>query len=297
MVKGRMKVAGFTFIKDAVTYDYPIVEAITSILPLCDEFVVAVGKSTDDTLGLIRSIASPKIRIVETVWDESMRQGGRVLALETDKAFAAIAADADWAFYIQGDEVIHEQYHPAIRQAMEKYRNEPKVDGLLFQYLHFYGSYDYVGSASRWYRHEIRVVKNDRSIYSYRDAQGFRKGSNQKLNVVPIDAWVYHYGWVKDPTAMQKKQENFHKYWHDDQWVEQHVVKAEEFDYAANLTYIRLFDGTHPSVMKERLSRKNWKFDFDITFNKPTTKDKLKSLLRKYLGLDFSYKNYKVVKV
>src|SRR4051812_33586569 len=118
-----MKVSGFTIVRNAIKYDYPIVEAITSILPLCDEVIVAVGKSEDETLQLIRSIGSPKIKIIETVWNESLREGGKVLADETNKAFAGIAADADWAFYIQGDEVIHEKYLPVIREAMEKYRD------------------------------------------------------------------------------------------------------------------------------------------------------------------------------
>ncbi len=107
-----MKVSGFSFIRNAIQYDYPIVEAIQSILPLCDEFVIAVGRSEDQTLSLIQSIQSDKIRIIETVWDDSLREGGRVLAVETDKALAAIAPDSDWAFYIQGDEVVHEKYLP-----------------------------------------------------------------------------------------------------------------------------------------------------------------------------------------
>lgn len=168
-----MKVSGFSFIKNAIKYDYPIVEAITSILPICDEFVVAVGKSEDDTLSLIQSIDPHKIRIIETEWDESLREGGRVLAVETDKAFKAISKDSDWAFYIQGDEVMHEKYLPVVKNAMEKFNNDSSVDGLLFNYLHFYGSYDYVGSADNWYPHEIRVIKNNPSIYSYKDAQGF----------------------------------------------------------------------------------------------------------------------------
>ena len=231
-----------------VCYTKLLREAIRSILPICDEFVVAVGQSDDATLELIQSIDPEKIRIVETVWDESLREGGRVLAIETDKAFKAISEDSDWAFYIQGDEVVHEQYLPVIKAAMEKYVDHKEVDGLLFHYKHFYGSYDYVGASASWYANEIRVIKNDPSIYSYRDAQGFRKGNDEKLNVVPIDAYVYHYGWVKAPQAMQKKQENFNKYWHDDQWVEENVVKAEEFDYAGHVRQLDKFTGTHPQV-------------------------------------------------
>src|SRR5438045_1755818 len=127
-----MKISGFTIVRNAIKYDYPIVEAITSILPICDEVIVAVGKSEDETLQLIRSINSPKIKIIATVWDESLRVGGKVLADETNKAFATVSADTDWAFYIQGDEVIHEKYLPVIKEAMQKYKDDKSVEGLLF---------------------------------------------------------------------------------------------------------------------------------------------------------------------
>jgi hypothetical protein len=292
-----MKVTGFTFIKDALIYDYPVVEAIRSILPVCDEFVVAVGKSADGTLGLINQIDRSKIKIVETEWDESLREGGRVLAAETNKAFANISKDSDWAFYIQGDEVVHEKYLDEVYRNMMRFKDERMVDGFLFDYLHFYGSYDYVGGSSDWYKQEIRVIRNDPSIYSYRDAQGFRKGDNKKLKVIPIDACVYHYGWIKDPKAMQKKQENFHKYWHDDKWVEEHVVKADEFDYGRHVKELRPFTGEHPEVMKDRIEAKNWKFDYDISLNRKTLKDNLKEFIRKRFGIDFSYKNYMIIKL
>lgn len=290
-----MKVTGFSFIKNALIYDYPIVEAIKSILPICDDFVVAVGKSDDATLELIRSIDPQKIKIIETVWDETKREGGRVLALETDKAFAHIPVDTDWAFYIQGDEVVHEKFLPVIHKAMVDNLLDKRIEGLLFKYLHFYGSYDYVGASSGWYNHEIRVIRNDKSIFSYRDAQGFRKAENEKLSVATIDAYIYHYGWVKDPRAMQRKQENFNKYWHDDQWINEHVAKAEEFQYAANMKEVKKFTGSHPEIMKKRIDALNWKFDFDISLNKKTSKDKLKQFL-KWLGIDTSYRNFRIVK-
>nr|MDQ3017611.1 glycosyltransferase family 2 protein [Bacteroidota bacterium] len=167
-----MKVSGFTIVRNVLKYDYPVVEAILSILPLCDEFVVSVGDSDDETLDLISNIQSPKIRIVRTTWDDTLREGGQVLAIETNKAFDEISPDADWAFYIQADEVIHEKYHDVIKSAMEKYVKDGNVEGLLFNYLHFYGSYGHVGNSRKWYRREIRVIRNDKSIRSYRDAQG-----------------------------------------------------------------------------------------------------------------------------
>jgi coenzyme F420-reducing hydrogenase delta subunit len=290
-----MKVSGFTFIKNAIIYDYPIVEAIRSILPICDEVVVAVGKSDDETFELLNSIDKNKVRIIETVWDETQRKGGRVLALETDKAFQAIAADCDWAFYIQGDEAVHEKYLDPIHEGMKKYEEDKRVDGLLFKYLHFYGSYDYVGNSSKWYSHEIRVIRNDKSIYSFRDAQGFRKGNDEILKVKPIDACIYHYGWVKEPSAMQRKQENFNKYWHEDEWLEKNVVKADEFDYNSNVSRLSRFIESHPSVMEKRIQAKNWKFDYDISYNRTTPKEKIKAFLKSFLGIDTSYKNYKII--
>jgi len=289
-----MKVSGFTFVRNAIKYDYPVVEAIKSILPICDEVVVAVGNSEDETLQLIQGIGSPKIKIIETVWDDSLREGGRVLAVETDKAFKAISPDSDWAFYIQGDEVLHEKYCSVVKEAMTKYCDEPEVEGLLFRYAHFYGSYDYVGESYRWYRREVRVIRNRGDIFSYRDAQGFRKKPDEKLQVRLIDAEIYHYGYVREPKAMQGKQKSFNKYWHSDQWIEKNVAPTEEFDYS-NIDALTMFKGTHPEVMKKRIDAMNWKFSYDISKKKFKAKDQLKRIVEKLTGWrPGEYKNYKL---
>jgi glycosyltransferase involved in cell wall biosynthesis len=287
-----MKVSGFTFIRNAVDYDYPVVEAIRSILPLCDEVIVAVGESSDETLSLIQSIASDRIRIIHTVWDDTLREGGRVLAVETDKALAGIDPDSDWCIYIQGDEVLHEDGHAAIQLAMKDNLLRNEIDGLLLPYRHFYGSYDYVGTSSKWYRNEIRIIKPGRGIYSFRDAQGFRKPSNQKLRVARVKAYMHHYGWVKEPAAMQRKQENFHKMWHDDNWVSDHVVAAKTYDYGREVSQLARFNGTHPSVMLPRIQRQNWTFDTDITLDRRTAKDRFKTFCYHKLGIELGYKNY-----
>lgn len=290
-----MKVSGFSFVRNAIKFDYPVVESINSILPVCDEFIIAVGNSEDNTLDLIKSINSPKIKIIETTWDDSLREGGRVLAIETDKAFHAISKDSDWAFYIQADEVVHEKYLDNILSEMKKWKDVKEVDGLLINYNHFYGSYDYIGESSQWYRKEIRIIRNDKNIYSYRDAQGFRKGNDEKLNVKPIEAHINHYGWVKQPKAMQAKQESFHKMWHDDEWMKINIAKKEEFDYS-NIDALTKFTGSHPKVMEQRIKKMNWNFDYDISYNKYSTKEKMKNIVEKITGHRLGeYKNYKVI--
>lgn len=290
-----MKVAGFSFVRNAVKLDYPIIEAITSVLPICDEFVIAVGNSEDETLALIQSIDSPKIKIIETEWDDSLREGGRVLAVETDKAFSEVADDADWAFYIQGDEVIHEKYLNTVKKAMQQHKDNPAIDGLLFKYKHFYGSYDYIADSRVWYRREIRVVRKRADIFAYRDAQGFRKQPNEKLRVKLIDAYIYHYGWVREPDKQQAKQRAFHSLWKDDQEVAEFVGSASEFDYS-NVDSLALFKETHPKVMQPRIDRMNWKFDHDISKKNYSPRIAFLTIVEKLTGWRIGeYQNYKIV--
>lgn len=285
-----MKVSGFTFIRNAIVYDYPIIESIHSILPLCDEVVVAVGKSDDETLKLIQDIPSDKIRILETEWDLSLREGGKVLAVETNKALAEVAKDSDWCFYIQGDEVVHEKYLSTIKEAMEKYKDDDAVEGLLFKYLHFYGSYDFVGDSRKWYRREIRVIKNNTSFQSYKDAQGFRN-NGQKLKVKEIDAYIYHYGWVKPPEMQTAKIKNFLSLWHSDDYVSKNQPKGG-FDYS-QIDSLKNFEGTQPKIMQKRIEKLNWNFDFDPTQKNFGLKNWFLYHWEKWTGIRIGeYKNY-----
>ena len=290
-----MKVCGFSFVKNAIKFDYPIVEAIQSILPICDQFVIAVGQSEDATLKLIQSIESEKIKIIETVWDENSRVGGAVLAEETNKAFAAIGEEFEWCFYIQGDEVIHEKYHEEIKSQMRFYVRNKNVDGLLFKYQHFYGSYDFVGNSRKWYRREIRIIRNNKNIHSWKDAQGFRK-NGKKLRVKLIDAYVYHYGWVKHPEQQQLKQKNFNKLWHSDDWVGEKIPDVTNFDYS-EIDALKKFEGTHPKVMQERIDKVNWDFSFDPTRKKMSWKNFVLKKIEDWTGWRIGeYRNYKILK-
>ena len=291
-----MKIAGFTFIRNAVKNDYAIVEAITSILPICDEFVVAVGKSEDETLALIQSIPSDKIKIVETVWDDAKREGGATFALETDKALQAISKDIDWAFYIQGDECVHEADLPVVKAAMEANLADSNVEGLLFHYRHFYGSYQHVAVSRRWYRREIRVVKMHPGIHSYKDAQGFRK-DGKKLKVKLIPAHINHYGWVKPPEGLNNKVRNFTQFYHDDAWLAENVPADYQFDYG-NAERLFRFEGTHPAVMADRVARSNWPFYFDPVEleKKMTFRRKILQKIEDLTGYRVcEYKNYRML--
>ncbi len=289
-----MKISGFTFVRNALKFDYPIVEAVKSILPVCDELIINVGNSEDGSLELIKNIDSDKIRIIESVWDENLREGGLILSQQTNIALSHCSGD--WCFYIQGDEVIHEKYLPEIRSAMETYFPDKKVEGLLFNYNHFYGNYSYIGASRRWYRREIRVIRNGSGITSYKDAQGFRL-NGKKLHVKPLKACVNHYGWVKPPSIQQDKQKNFNKLWHSDNWVKQNVGKASDYDYT-KIDALEPFRDSHPSVIKDRIYKVNWDFSYDPVKAARFTplKHRILNRIEKLTGYRIGeYKSYKII--
>jgi hypothetical protein len=290
-----MKVSGFSFIKNAVKFDFPIIEAITSILPVCDEFIIAVGKSDDATLELIQNIGSPKIKIIETVWNEALREGGHVLSDETNKALTHVAQDADWCFYVQGDEVFHEQDLDKIKAAMLKWKDNKKVEGLVFNHLNFYGSYDYLADARHWQKKEVRVIRNDKAVSSYKDAMSFRK-EGRKLNCKFVDATIYHYGWVKDPKIQIQKRKEFEKLWHDDKFIDANYSDKNIFDYSV-IDSVEKFKGSHPNVIKARVEKANWTFDFDPTISpKLPLRRRILNAIYQKTGLHIGeFKNYNLI--
>ena len=287
-----MKVSGFSIVRNGVKFDYPFIESIKSILPICDEFIIAVGNSEDGTLDRIRAINDPKVKIIDTVWDDKLRTGGTILAQQTDIALANITGD--WGIYLQADEVIHEKYLPVIKEAMNWNLDNRKIEGLLLKYLHFYGNYDYCANSLSWYRQEIRIIRNRIGIQSWKDAQGFRI-ENRKMNVKFVDAFVYHYGWVKHPKVMQDKVLAFNKLWHEDKWVEQNIPQRSEFGFS-NIDSIKKFDETHPHVMTERIAKYNWSFIPPTKFKKKF-KTHLLVLIEKLFRVRVAeYRNYKLIR-
>ncbi len=159
-----MKVSAFTFIKNGEILGYPFLQSIQSILPIVDEFIINVGESEDNTLALVKSIANSKIRIIESKWNETMQDRGYVYGQQ--KMIAHYNCTGDWAFYVEGDEVYHENELEKIRESMKFHLNDPNVEALVFDYYHFYGNANSYLNSPGWYRSEARIIKNSVRSYS-----------------------------------------------------------------------------------------------------------------------------------
>lgn len=253
-----MKISGFSMVKNAIKLYYPIKEAILSILPICDEFIIAVGKGDDDdhTREEIVSIGSDKIKIIDTVWDEKDFVAGRINAIQTN--IALDQCTGDWCFYIQADEVVHEKYLPVIKDRCFELLDDKEVEGLVFDYRHFWGDYDHYHISHGWYKQEVRIIKNGIGIRSRGDAQGFEK-NDEKIKAAQVYAEIFHYGWVRPPYLMQNKRKALDTVYWGKKAVEEHYAKApKEFDYGP-LDRLAVYKGTHPQVMQSLISKIDWK--------------------------------------
>lgn len=259
-----MRISGFTMVRNATKLHYPIAESIRSILPILDEFVVALGKGDPDdrTRERIEGIGSDKVRIIDTVWDTEAYPNGTENAHQTDIAKAECRGD--WLFYLQADELVHEKDLGRIREACSAYLEDERVEAFLFNYIHFWGDFDRYLNAHGWYPEEIRIVRNDPDIHSWNSAQSFRRipdfdGRNYrqvegtyKLNVVKLNAHILHYGWVRPPYLMGKKKKALQAI-HRGGDSSAHEEVAP-FDYG-DLGKLPRYEGTHPEVMKEWIER------------------------------------------
>lgn len=246
-------VSGFSFVRNAVTYGYPVAAALRSIAPLVDELVVAVGDSDDGTLELLRGLGIPQLRIIETVWDDSLREGGRILAQQTNIALEACRHP--WALYIQADEAVHEDDYPRIRAALARWWDDPAVDALRFRFLHFEGTYAYVNYVR--YRKQNRIIRNNGRIVSVGDAAGFGRSDGRRLRVRRTGARIFHYGWARAPEVLRRKTLAFQKLYHDDRYVADHYEQVPA-EYLSDVDIAFRYRGTHPAVMDELIGQTNW---------------------------------------
>ncbi len=268
-----MTVSGFTFVYHAIELDYPVVECIKSMLPICDEFIVNVGLPDDGTIDLIRSL-DKKIKIITTPWyPKRIRTGG--WRYDQFANIALFTCQGDWIFFLQADEVVHEEDLPKIKEAMSKYADDLEVEGILLKYYHFYGGYNFYRIDRKWPPNGVRIVRNGINVYSANDAQSFYIAERRRmryLKVADIGAHIYHYGWARNPEMKEKKNVSVGKYWHSKE--ESSKMKSESFDYHnVNPKYLAAFNGSHPKVMQDRISKVNWTFDPSKCYRKTTLKD------------------------
>ncbi|UUX97505.1 glycosyltransferase [Aquabacterium sp. J223] len=286
----RPSISGFTFLRNGLKGGFPFEASIRSLLPLVDEFVIAVGQGEDGTLQRLQAIGDPKLRLLPTVWNERMQERGFVYAQQ--KMIAQYACTGDWAFYLEGDEVLHEAELPAIRAAVDRHHGDARVEALAFDYFHFYGSPQWIAVSPAWYRRECRLIRN--TIRSYApDGQYWvvmdRHRRGRPPRAALAGAHVYHYGHVRRLHYLQAKMDQVSKYW-------SHEPPAMR--YQIDPQALRRFEGTHPEVVADWLrdhAEADYTPDPSHVPTRRERKHRWSMKLERWLGVDLSRKHYALV--
>jgi hypothetical protein len=290
-----MKVSGFTFLRNGQRLGYPFAASIRSILPIVDEFVIALGPCDDDTEKMVRGIGDPKIRIIPTQWNERMRGdysvGGFVYGQQ--KSIALFNCMGDWAFYLEADEVVHENDLPKIHAAMEKYLDDERVEALAFDYLHFYGNKNTIACSPGWYRSEVRIIRNTIPAWSS-EALFFNVVEVHKKSRYPraaqTGATIFHYGWVRNEAQMDLKSATVQKYWNDS--------KPKPMDYSKiDSATLKKFSGSHPQAVQDWLPPADRIFQADPNHKLTSREKKHRRMMKleKWFGFQFNKKHYKLM--
>lgn len=290
-----MKISGFTFLRNGQKLGYPFVESIRSVLPIVNEFVVALGPCDDDTEKMLRAIGDPKIKIVPTQWNEKMRSDYSIkgFVYGQQKSIALFNCTGNWAFYLEGDEVVHENDLPKIRAALEKYLNDERVEALAFDYLHFYGNKNTIAWSPRWYRSEVRILRNTIPAWGPKGLFFAVLDTQKKMRyprAAHCEATIYHYGWVRSEAQMKLKSVAVAKMGRD-------TTVMNGYSQIDPLT-LRLFTGSHPKVMQHWLPKAEGIFQADINYKISAREKKHRLMLKleKWFGFRFNKKHYRLVR-
>ena len=283
-----MRISAFTFIKNGTILGFPFRESICSVLPIVDEFVINVGDSDDDTLEKIREIGDPKIRIIQSHWNDKMRVGGYVYGQQ--KMIAQFNCTGDWAFYLEGDEIVHEEDLQNIVDACRKHLPDERVEALTFDYYHFYGNANSYLDSPAWYRREARIIRNSIRSYAPDGLYWHVLTSKSKIarypNAAHTGASIYHYGWVRSEEEMNRKSEHVQKYWNKNH---------KRIDYGEiDQQIIRLFTGSHPAIIREWLPTEAGVFQANSNhvLTRREKKHRLMLRLERWFGLELSKKHF-----
>ena len=292
-----MKVSGFTFLRNAEELCYPYIQSIKSILPICDEFIIALGHSQDNSPTVLSHLATtePKIKIIETAWNNHMQIKGYTYGQQ--KMIAQFACTGDWLFYLEGDEIIHEKDLENITKALYQYQDNLEVEALAFHYYHFYGNINTYVSSPTWYRYAPRIIKANVRSYAPDGLYWLVLDSKRSNRIARypkaklLDSYVYHYGWVRPESAMHRKITQVNKY-----WGKSHGFGHEYSDIDAQI--LKIFQGTHPKIIDEFFPKAAGIFNANPNhaLTKKEKRQRIKMKLESWFGVDLSRKYFKKIK-
>jgi hypothetical protein len=289
-----MKISGCTFIRNGVTLGYPFIESIKCLLMICDEVVVAVSaNNADNTLQLIKELNDPKLIIIETTWNNNMQVGGYVYGQQ--KMTAQFNCSGDWVFYLECDEIIHQDDIPMIKAKLHYYLADPKVEAIAFKYYHFYGTPNLIANSPRWYKSEARIIKNNIRSYAPDGLFWVVLTTNKKgryPNAILLNCYIYHYGHTRLAKYMSTKNKQVAHYWKQE--VHQDFLHYGNIDPKT----LNKFTGHHPTIMNDWLqncAEKSLQLNHQYKLTSRDIRHRIMVFVGKLFHYEWSKKHYNLI--
>lgn len=246
-------VSGLTIIRNGVKLDYPFLEAIRSILDICDEYVIVAGDSEDETLERLHDIDDPRLRIIQSHWSPWVQPAKYLLAQQTNVGLGLCRGR--WCFYLQANEVVHEASLPRLRQLMEQHADDRSVEAILLERLTFWSDYQtYLPVYPRRYKYSVRIVRNHIGAYSIRDGMSFAvfddfSTRGRAPRAIDSGEDLFRYGYVHSSEQQELKfTQAVHK---------TGAGESAEHDYYSQFyprQFLSRYAGSHPEVMSGRIN-------------------------------------------
>ena len=152
-------ISGFMIAKNLLKQGYPFVEAVASALPICDEFLISDGYSTDGTFELLQKMAllNRKIKVSRYNWLTT-----KSLSVLTDATNEVRKkCSFEHIFYVQANEIVPENDIEVIKSLPEIL---PQARTFCFPFSHVLGN-------QKWAEQfRLRFSKNEPGIIAVGDA-------------------------------------------------------------------------------------------------------------------------------
>ncbi len=254
-------ISGCVAARNSVKFGYPLRECLESLVPICDEVVLAYDPTTDDGTPELAIRLRDELGIVlfESPWDMNNMKKGLEIGHQSQVAMDACSPSTEWRLCVQQDEAFHEEDHSKIQELV---RNDlPGVTGFDFVRPYFFGNLHTI--RRDWSVKITRLTKKGTHTYDDFDGQNCRP-LNPLMHHADSGIWLYHYSRIGDPQLIAKRVRNVDSFFHaEDNLPEESELAPYDFSTREYDSYaftenpkethseLLTYQGTHPLPFAE----------------------------------------------
>lgn len=193
-----MKISGYVCARNAVLLDYSLMEAVRSLIPVCDEVVVSDGESEDSTVDLVKSIGDSRVRVITYPWPSPNRD---IHFLTDWLNWTRERLSYEYQITVDADEILAPSAYPVVKMLSEK--------GWcgLFKRYNFWKDAKHLAPPNRVCGDYVARC-GPSNLFACSDEPIPRKSPNLRTTAEHHDGLtIFHTGFIRRPMAFIAKSE------------------------------------------------------------------------------------------